>query len=250
MATRGESNADYDFCIVFPAEDGEFDARGKRYVQSLKKLGFEMYAYSGVRENQEIFVLLRTPLAKLRAFADIIDFKMKLDGEVVQHLLEKGDSEASIAPVVIAHRPDITPYLPYQHIYAKYSRKVSESLYLREDGYEHPFSDIVRLKLSALLLEMRVDGAQNLKIRRYIRNGWLLGCYPLHDKTKKDAIWRNWNQYPFKALPLTQFKDYFGEKNALYFAFMEHFVSFLSLPAIVGVPLQIAVFATGDYSGS
>lgn len=245
-----ESNSDYDFCIVFPANNGNFTDKGKHYIHSLKKLGFEMYAYHGVRENKEIFVLLRTPLAKLRAYADIIDFKMKLDASVVQHLLEKGDNEANIAPVVIPHRPDITPYQPFEHIYAKYSRKVSESLYEREQGFEHPFSDIIRLKLSALILESRVNGAQNLKIRRYIRSGWLLGCYPLHDKTKKDALWAGWQQYPFKALPLTQYKDYFGEKNALYFAFMQHFVNFLAVPAFVGIPLQIAVFATGDYSGA
>lgn len=243
-----ESNTHYDFCIVFPAENGEFNAKGKHYIHSLKKLGFDMYAYHGVRENQEIFVLLRTPLAKLRAYADIIDFKMKLDEAMVQYLLEKGDNEAKIAPVTIQHRPDIVPYMPYEHIYGKYSRKVAEALYLREEGYEHPFSDVVRLKLSALILESRVDGAQNLKIRRYIRSGWLLGCYPLHDKAKKDAIWQEWSNYPFAPLPLNLYKDYFGEKNAMYFAFMQHFVSFLAIPAVVGIPLQVAVFVTGDYS--
>jgi hypothetical protein len=245
-----QSNADYDFCIVFPAEDGTFTEKGKHYVRSLRKLGFEMYAYSGVREGKEIFVLLRTPLSKLRAYADIIDFKMKLDGTVAQHLIEKGDQEHNIAPVVIADKRDITPLHPYEHIYAKYSRKVPESLYAREEGAEHPFNDIIRLKLSAMLLESRVEGAQNLKIRRYIRSGWLLGCYPLHDQAKKDAIWAEWREYPRKPLPLTRFKDYFGEKNGLYFAFMQHFVNFLAIPAIVGVPLQVAVFVTGDYSGT
>ena len=247
MSTQ-ESNADYDFCIVFPAENGGFTAKGKGYIFSLKKLGFQMYAYSGVREDKEIFVLLRTPLPKLRAYADIIDFRMRLDSSVIQHLLEKGDNEANIAPVEIKHRPDITPYEPYQHIFAKYSRKVVESLYAREEGQEDPFCDVVRLKLSSLILESRVDGSQNLKIRRYLRSKWLLGCYPLHDKVKKDAIWAEWRQYPRKALPLTLYKDYFGEKNAMYFAFMEHFVQFLAIPAVVGIPLQIAVFATGNYS--
>lgn len=244
-----QSNSEYDFCIVFPTEKGNFTEKGKRYIQSLKKLGYELYAYSGVRENKEIFVLLRTPLPKLRAYADIIDFKMKLDGSVAQDLMEKGDKECNIAPVVIADKREITPLHPYEHIYAKYSRKVLELLYAREEGMEHPFSDLVRLKLSALLLESRVDGAQNLKIRRYIRSGWLLGCYPLHDQKKKDEIWGEWRQYPRKPLPLTLYKEYFGEKNALYFAFMQHFVSFLMLPALIGIPLQIAVFATGDYSG-
>lgn len=247
MSTQ-ESNSEYDFCIVFPAENGDFTAKGKGYVHSLRKLGFDMYAYSGVREDKEIFVLLRTPMNKVRAYADIIDFKMKLDGDVVKRLLENGDSEANIAPVDIKHRPDITHYKPTEHIYAKYSRKVNESLYYREDGQEHPFSDVVRLKLSNLILESRVDGGQNLKIRRYLRSKWLLGCYPLHDKRKKDAIWAEWRQYPRVSLPLNLYKDYFGEKNAMYFAFMEHFVQFLAIPAVVGVPFQIAVFALDNYS--
>jgi len=247
MSTE-ESNAQYDFCIVFPAENGDFNAKGKGYIQSLKRLGYDMYAYSGVREDKEIFVLIRTPLTKLRAYADIIDFKMKLDGPTVQKLLEAGNAEENIAPVDIKHRPDITHYHPYEHIYGKYSRQAPESLYAREDGEEDPFSDVVRLKLSALILESRVDGGQNLKIRRYLRSKWLLGCYPLHDKKKKDAIWADWRRYPYIPLPLHQYKEYFGEKNAMYFAFMEHFVQFLAIPAIVGIPLQIAVFATNNYS--
>jgi hypothetical protein len=247
--SNSESNADYDFCIVFPAENKNFTARGQGYITTLKRLGFEMYAYFGVREDKEIFVLLRTPLPKLRAYADIIDFKMHLNPNAVEEFLRRGDAEANIAPVEIQHRPDITPIHPHDFIYAKYSRKAPEILYDRSPGEENPFSDLVRLKLSALILESRVGNAQNLKLRRYIRNGWLLGCYPLHDKVKKDAIWAAWHHFPFKPLPLDLFKEYYGEKVALYMAFMEHFILFLSIPAFVGIPLQIAVFAMNDYSG-
>lgn len=38
---------DYDFCIVFPAENGNFTQKGTKYCTMLRKLGFEMFGYKG-----------------------------------------------------------------------------------------------------------------------------------------------------------------------------------------------------------
>mmetsp|Transcript_443 Transcript_443/g.787 ORF Transcript_443/g.787 Transcript_443/m.787 type:complete len:306 (+) Transcript_443:39-956(+) len=240
----------YDFCMVFPVENGYFTERGKGYIKSLKKLGFEMYAYSGIREDKDIFVLIRAPLRKLRSFADKIEFKMKLSGTVIKSMLERGNSEAGIAATSIPHRPDVTRLGPYEFIYAPYTRTVTESLYDSADNSNHPFSEITRLTLETIILESRMpDGSQNLKIQRYLDNGWLLGCYPLHDQGKAVQLTTEWSRFPFQnKLPLDDMEQYLGQKCCMYFAFAEHFVTSLSIPALVGIPLQIAVFALNDYS--
>lgn len=174
---------------------------------------------------------------------------MLLDPKEVEQQLETGDAEKSISPVTIAHRPEVTHYLPYQYIYGKYSRKVGERLYWTEDGYDHPFREITRLKLEALLLEARPHHKkENLKIRRYLRSGWMTAVFPLHNRAHTEILMMKWKQFPMQKLPLDDLKEYFGEKVALYFVFMEHFTSFLLIPAVIGIPLQIAVFATNDYS--
>lgn len=76
----------------------------------------------------------------------------------------------------IAYAPKhLTIYGPYESIFAKYTvdEAVPESLYWRPDGLlNHPFRELVRLKLCALRLESRLDGddnqSQNLKIQRLL----------------------------------------------------------------------------------
>lgn len=241
--------SNYDFCVVLPAENGEPTKKGQGYVRSLKKLGFETFIFKNLRSDSEIFMLLRAPLEKLRAFADKIDMVMLLDAHEIETQLAAGNPEAGIAPVKINHVPDVTQYRPYEYIYGKYSRNIDERLYWKEDGMDHPFRELMRLKLCALILEARpTDGSENLKIARYLRNNWMLGVFPLHDRAKTERLQFKMKFYPMQPVPLDDLKEYFGEKIALYFAFVEHYTTWLIIPGVIGIPFQIAVFATGDYS--
>jgi hypothetical protein len=242
---------EYDFCMVFPAVNGGFADQGKAIVESLRKLDFELYAYRGSMKAKTVILLIRAPITKLQAFADNIDFIMKLDGTVAQKLLERGDAEARIAPVTIPHRPDITPMNPFDQIYGKYSRHVTEALYWREPGAEHPFRESIRLKLCSLLLESRgPDGEHYFNIRKSLEEKDLLGCFPLHDRARTQALDVEWKVFPWRALPLYHIKDYFGEKIAVYFAFMQHYTAALTIPAFAGLPIQIAVWSTNNPSGN
>lgn len=84
---------------------------------------------------------------------------------------------------------------------------------------------------------------------RYIRNKWILSCFPLHNRFAAAQLEQHWQRFPFHKQPLYEIKEYFGEKVALYFCFLEHYMTFLCIPAVVGLPLQIAVFVLDDYSG-
>ena len=43
-------------------------------------------------------------------------------------------------------------------------------------------------------------------------------------------------------------QEYFGEKVGLYFKFMGHFNLWLTVPAAIGIPLQIYILAINDFS--
>jgi hypothetical protein len=239
----------YDFCIILPLEeDGQLSKKSQGYINNLRYLKFELYAYKNVQEDQ-LFVLLRAPLDKLRASADHINMPLLLDPTEIQDQLKYGDERRGIKPVLIPHRPEITKYLPNEFIYGKYSRQIGESLYWRENGASHPFNELTRLKICGVLLEVRPkENCENLKIRRYLRNGWMLGCFPFHNEAKLNALRQALKFYPFSPFPYDRFKDYFGEKIALYFSFVEHYTFWLVGPAIIGLPLQLAIWSTNDYN--
>lgn len=242
----------YDFCIIFPADytTGDFTDKGKGYIRILKKLGFEIFAFKGMRPDKEIFVLVRAPIDRLRQYAEQVKFKIKLNRFKLKEKLESGDQEKNISPIVIPHNKEVTKLDPYEYIYGRYCTEIDETIYYQESGITHPFREVIRLKLDAMILESKPGTGQNLKIQRYLRVGTLLGCYPLHNRAKTQALGAMWRQFPRQKLPLYHIKEYFGEKIAMYFAFTQHFLLFLLTPAIIGLPMQVYIFATSDYSAT
>lgn len=151
--------SDYDLCMVFPSLNDagiELNEKGVQCMAKLREHAFETFTYIGNDKEKSIFVLLRAPLDKLRAFADINNFSFLLDPNVAKAKLEAGNPSKNIAGVFLEHQPDITKLEPFSNLYGEYSRLVDESLFFREsDRHDHPFSRSIRLKLSVLILQSR-----------------------------------------------------------------------------------------------
>eukprot|EP01036_Dinobryon_divergens_P031545 gene31545-40962_t len=229
---------------------GSLTEKGKDYIVQLRRLGFEMITQYGTQPQEELYVLLRLPMKKLISVASRANLRMELDPAVLKYTMEKGNAAKGILPVTIPDAPThITEYGPYDLIFADYAPPsvVPDILYWRPDSFSHSFRDILRLKLNQICLESRLDG-ENLKIQRYIRKQWILSCFPLHNRAAATELESHWQRFPLCRQPLYEIKEYFGEKVGLYFSFTEHYMTFLCIPAVVGLPLQIAVFVLNDYS--
>ena len=111
----------YDSCMVFRAENETFSETCKKVVGKLVNTGLEVKSYLSFQRD-EVMVLIKCPNDKLAAFADLIDYKMYLEKSAVQKHAERGDESRLIPPIVIPHRPDITPREPYEYIYGKVTR--------------------------------------------------------------------------------------------------------------------------------
>jgi hypothetical protein len=237
--------------MVFPAEDGHFSDKGKGYIRTMRSNGLETISYHGVNSD-DIFVLVRAPLDLLRNYADDIDYRMLLDPTELKRIAAEGNADRHIAPIEITHLPEVTEYEPYSFIYGKYSRRMPESLYYRELGEKTPFTNALRCKLTNQLIEKKPPtGGQNLKIKRYLHiSKTLRGCFSLHDVQQKNELEKKWMRYPIVPWkqPYDDITAYFGEKICLYFIFLGHYSWWLIVPSIIGIPLQIAVFAMNDYS--
>ena len=90
----------------------------------------------------------------------------------------------------------------------------------------HPFRESIRLKLLALLIQSKpkprvvMDPAtglpvidpktgkkkeasgENLKLQRYLRSGWVLGFFPLHNREVTTELGIEWLRY--NAMPWEQ----------------------------------------------
>ena len=100
-------------------------------------------------------------------------------------------------------------------------------------------------------------------IRRMVRVGAVELFYPLHDGIYWDKsgsysgrtslrMWllKHWAsfRYMFKIQPLDQVRNYFGEKVALYFAFMGFYTNWLTVLSLVGIAVMI--FGLLDFNDS
>lgn len=147
---------DYDLCMVFPSLNNEgemLDEKANKCLLKLRQHALDTFIYVGADKKKSIFVLIRTPLEKLRAFADIYNFSMLLDPVVTKEKLEAGNESKNIGPIFLEHQPLITNIQPFENIYGEYSRLVDESIFFRENGKSDPFSRSLRLKLTFLILQ-------------------------------------------------------------------------------------------------
>lgn len=212
-----------------------------------------------------IYILIRAKQEKLFEIANRIQILIQLQESKIQEELAKDRrDQLQIAPINIQHDPEMTPLRPFEFIYAPYSITNNtnniEHLYYKGESRENakdPFREIIRLKLTAILLESRPrsinsDGShamsQNLKIHRYLKEKWILGCFVMHNLAEAFILERKWRRYPFTPQPLDDIKEYFGEKLGLYYAFVGHYTLYLVYPSLLAIPFQILVFLSGNYT--
>jgi Calcium-activated chloride channel len=110
-------------------------------------------------------------------------------------------------------------------------------------GYKHPFSNLIRLHLIVSILERGENGCCGADIHQLLADESFLAVYPLHNKEMKDMLIRNWMplHIPPWHQPTDLAKEYFGEKVALYFEFLGHYLTWLLPLAAAGLIVALDV---------
>ena len=108
-----------------------------------------------------------------------------------------------------------------------------------------------RLKLLevAMTTERQFGGAE-IMIDRRIKQGKILAALAMHDAGERNALYAAFVAAPWytppAALPLTRFKDYFGEKQGLACALVAHLAHAFVYLLVLGVVVQIDQLARDD----
>lgn len=166
---------------------------------------------------------------------------------VARVLMETGDAENRIRGVVINDDKQLCVFDPYDHCFLAYEEDADQRIY----GGDDAFDKLLRLKLTYNLLRgPKIIGGLDFAMEKFIKEKRMLAFYPLHDKKTNsqllDYIYR-WSVFPWDS-PIEDMRQYFGEKVALYNAFLAHYSLWLIWPSIIGITFQLVVWGTLDFS--
>ncbi|KAK9876156.1 hypothetical protein WA026_011272 [Henosepilachna vigintioctopunctata] len=82
-------------------------------------------------------------------------------------------------------------------------------------------------------------------IPKCLISGVISQVFPLHDHSTLETLQRSWVRDIFAKQPLDEITEYFGVKIGMYFAWLGHYTTALSIPAIVGFCFWLC--CTGKY---
>lgn len=198
-------------------------------------------------QRDEIYAKFRVEMNRLLQEADRIDYKLMLDRKQLRLTANEGGNEWR--PINITDEFKVSPYDPYEFIYAKYDQSPDlQTLYRHypassntvNEDHMYPLRPVDRVKLMVSIMEApfgEPDFGCGFQLNNFSKKKVLLAQYPLHDFDELETIRKQWIRLfaSEKSLPITQIKDYFGEQIGLYMAFLQYFVTMIKWPAVIGL---------------
>lgn len=257
----------YDFVFVFNViEDEEkenlteYQTKNslKNIIDRLLNAKLECECFFSCQRD-EIYLKMRASVDILKEKAAGINYKLNLDPERVKIRLEAGSEKWE--PVKIMDQYKVSPFTPFEYIFGKYDdKKEVQSLYklyeteVTDDegetlNFDIPFKSTDRIKLIISILESKLTDKPagcGLSVNDLLVKDAVLAAFPLHDYTVLKDIQKRWLVLLARpsSQPILDIKNYFGERVGIYFAYLQHYVTWLLWPSIFGT----GVYIYGNFS--
>lgn len=272
----------YDLCFVFVNPDhgdhGAFkgcgagagdDATGnetyKDFVSKLLHVGLKVHTYLSI-QGDEVYVQVGAPLERLKAQADLLDYKVLMDPKNLSKA-----TDAHFAKIYATDPEDQIdgegPRLgdfegrfgTYDYIFCKYDTDEKlQPLYAHGTGLSHPFHSTHRIKLLVTMIQGETfRGGADINIGACMEaqaecenqdapyGGFgMYAQFPLHDPAVVNHLYKGWVvkwQWPWNQ-PVEELRMYLGEKAGLYFGFLCHYTAWLMGIAVVGLLVQLNTY--------
>ncbi|KAL2015919.1 hypothetical protein VTK56DRAFT_4533 [Thermocarpiscus australiensis] len=226
-----KSNFDVDYVIHYtiPAtETAEAEASFIQLIEALASVGFATEVRRGRRQH-------KSSSASLLVFAKLAS----------NRVLRRQIYTARVQDWLSGVRPDAPPAVPP----AAGGRDLDRCFAAAEEEEEEPVTEAERLRLAyQLITRPRGEGGAGITPRS--RSGgpgrFVRGVFPLHDRAFNRAWISQWSRkYHLDDGDINLIRDRFGERVALYFAFLQSYFRFLLFPAAFGLAAWLVL---GPYS--
>ncbi|XP_064627237.1 anoctamin-5-like isoform X2 [Lineus longissimus] len=223
------------------------------FEKNLKDEGLEL-EYDVRPELDHHFVKIHAPFSLLDRYADIMKIRLPMkelpDSEVLKmktcwdQLLLVG--QAFTTP--FQQDPEIMPPLARKFT-CVYSRD-KKYLFASSDSGELVLNNTTRSRIVDYILRRKrfsndMNESYSFGIRKLLNDGVYSAAYPLHEgswkptsaKNNRQLLYQNWASWGmfYKVQPVDYIRNYFGEKVALYFAWLGFYTMMLVPASIVGL---------------
>lgn len=226
----------------------------RRVVERLNAGGLETKLYKSY-DYSKIFCKIRCSSARLKTAAAASDYPLMLDEEEVIARMSRGYRDEFgkfkwYGREVKDEKHQNNTYKYYEYIYGTYDKRSDlQSAYVKYATSNSIFRGVDRLKLIMGIMEtdIKQDGC-SLVATELVEKGACLAIYPLHDEEEIHALMNKWlaNCSMPWSQPISQVKDYFGEKVGMYFLFLGSYATWLFFAAIVGTIIFVANLFPND----
>jgi anoctamin-10/anoctamin-7 len=235
-----------------------------RIIKQLKKAGMEVLLVAQPVNPIDVFCLIRAPMDLIAHHADRVNLYVALDRNELEKAARAGyvfddNSGRSIRPVILTNETKVTDIDPYDHHYADYKPDERlKNLWDNRGPNNSPWSTMLRLKVMDEIIKGSVrNGCADLPVDGLIHWGALKSAFPLHEKEALDVLTKQWVvwfrdprtrkiKWRFWEIPIDEIRHYFGEKVAMYFAFLSHYCQWLCIPTVAGIITQVFTLIEDD----
>lgn len=237
-------------------EKNPFRPGAMRMIHNMLKHGLVLKSMAA-KDEGSVFVKIHIPLHVLEKTADSEDFHMELDPVAARRVAEAGEMDDEkgiwhIRPIELNKNPEKCRYPAYEHTFGPYDTEERHKDLFKHKlttalGSQHPFDSAKRLKILNIVL----TSAEYCKfdLERRVRLCETDDCgmaahFAIHNPKKLkrlEANWVQWCRMPWREEPFEEVRDYFGEQVTMYFAFLNHYTTWLAIPMVFGLGVQFNV---------
>jgi len=109
------------------------------------------------------------------------------------------------------------------------------------------FRTVDRIRLIDEIIRGREQGSAGLDVGVLTEAKKIHAYYPVHERLPQQDLTAAWASRAsfFQPQPINKVRDYFGEKISLYFSWLGFYTTWLALPGIFGLAIQIGHWALG-----